>query len=48
MEPRLPLPEPDDLAARKRVFAWCARQGEKLGFEGDEDFGQRHLFVMLD
>jgi hypothetical protein len=45
---KLVIELPEDEAARGRVFAWCARQGEKLGFEGDEDFGQRYLFVMLD
>ena len=39
---------PDNVDARKRVFAWCRRQAESLGFDGDEDIGQKHLFVMLD
>jgi len=45
---KLVIVVPDDVAARRQVFEWCARQAVELGFEGDEDFGQRHLFVMLD
>jgi hypothetical protein len=39
---------PDDPAARKKIFRWQAKQVRSLGFEGSKDFGQRHLFVMLD
>ena len=39
---------PDDPVARERLFGWSAQQAADMGFDGYEDFGQRHLFVMLD
>lgn len=39
---------PLEAAARKRVFQWCAEQAEALGFDGERDEGQTHIFVALD
>jgi len=39
---------PDDKAARKTIFSWNAKNAEALGFDADEDTGQKYLFVSLD
>lgn len=33
---------------RKNVFQWCGKMARKRGFEPDEDFGQKQLYVKLD
>lgn len=39
---------PKETSARARVFVWCAKWAEQLGFEPECDSGQEYIFVMLD
>jgi hypothetical protein len=39
---------PADKTLRQRVFEWHGKQAESLGFDGEQDIGQSHLFSMLD
>lgn len=39
---------PDEAESRRRVFEWNSQNARRLGFEPDEDIGQRYLFVLLD
>jgi hypothetical protein len=35
-------------AARARIFNWSATNARQLGFDPDQDTGQKYLFIMLD
>ena len=39
---------PGSSVARKRIFALAGRVSKSVGFDPDEDHGQRLLFMMLD
>jgi hypothetical protein len=39
---------PAEAAQRKRLFDWCKRQGDSLGFTPNPDRGESHLFLLLD
>ena len=39
---------PDDPGARLAVFRWTNAQAMSDGFDPDEDYGQRHLYVWFD
>jgi hypothetical protein len=39
---------PSDAKARKRIFDWCRRRGDAIGFSPDPDHGESHLFLLLD
>jgi hypothetical protein len=39
---------PSDAKSRKRIFDWCRRQGDAIGFSPDPDHGESHLFLLLD
>jgi hypothetical protein len=39
---------PSEHEARARIFDWCKRQGDSLGFSPDPDKGESHLFLLLD
>src|SRR5262249_132778 len=45
---RLVISLPESQIARAKLFAWNAEHARELGFDPDEDTGQRHLLVMLD
>jgi MORN repeat variant len=45
---KLVITLPADISGRDRIFAWCARKAEELGFDPETETGQQHLFVMLD
>ncbi len=45
---KLVIALPTDPDARKAVFIWHAEQAESMGFDGERDIGQTHLFSMLD
>ena len=45
---RLVITLPEDPQARRDVFRWNEQSAADLGFDADEDTGQRYLFVMLD
>jgi hypothetical protein len=39
---------PGDPIARTRLFEWFSDAAKELGFDPDQDTGQRHVLVMLD
>ena len=39
---------PSDAKSRRKIFAWCKRQGDSLGYSPDPDRGESHLFLLLD
>ena len=45
---KMVLALPEDPNQRAEIFKWNAERASTLGFDGDEDEGQDHLFIMLD
>ena len=45
---KLVITLPDEPEKRRRVLEWCSRISQVQGFAAHEDYGQRHVFVMLD
>jgi hypothetical protein len=45
---KLVISLPENESMRSGLFAWNAKHAYEMGFDPDEDMGQKHLLIMLD